>query len=315
MRALLKPCDPGPLALGLLVLAALAVAFAGFEHARLFHRGYASVEIVGPLFILNALGSTVVVLMLVFGRVWLFVLGALSIVVPSLISIYLSHTSGFFGFREGGYGAEMILIVAAEIAATALVVIGGGLAFGACRGAKRLMSAMRAALAAVVVIAMGAAIAGVAMGEAPAESAPAPSPAEIAAAEQRIAAGGTAVRTGRRAFEDAGCDRCHSIAAIGADGKLGPRLDTLDEDTEDIAEAIVDPRDDIVDGYSAELMPTDYAERRGADVVAALARFIATASGVQDDAGQGRGRGRGRGRSGRDGGDDRRGRNGDDDDP
>ena len=133
LRALLKPCDPGAAALSLLALAALAVAVAGFTHARLFHRGYGSVEIVGPLFILNAIGSTVVVLMLVFGRVWLFVLGALSIVVPSLVSIYLSHTSGFFGFREGGYDGEMILIVAAEMVATALAVVGAALSFRRCR--------------------------------------------------------------------------------------------------------------------------------------------------------------------------------------
>jgi hypothetical protein len=132
VRTLLKACDPGPLPRRLLAVAALAVAVAGFEHARLFHRGYESVEIVGPLFILNAIGSTIVVLMLIFGRVWLFVLGAFSIVVPSLMSIYLSHTYGFFGFREGGYDAEMILIVAAEIAATTLAVIGAALAFPRC---------------------------------------------------------------------------------------------------------------------------------------------------------------------------------------
>lgn len=74
VRPLLKACDPGPLPRRVLAVAALAVAVAGFEHARLFHRGYESVEIVGPLFILNAIGSTIVVLMLVFGRVWLFVL-------------------------------------------------------------------------------------------------------------------------------------------------------------------------------------------------------------------------------------------------
>ena len=173
------------------------------------------------------------------------------------------------------------------------------------------MSSVRVALGAVVVIiVMGTAIAGIGMGDAPAESAPAPSPAQIAAAQQRIAAGSAMVRAGRHTFEDAGCDRCHSIAAIGAHGKLGPRLDTLREDTDDIAEALSDPRKDIVDGYPAELMPTDYVERLAPDAIAALARFIAVASGAEDS-GEGRGRGRRRGR--RDGGDEGRGRKGDDD--
>ena len=174
------------------------------------------------------------------------------------------------------------------------------------------MSSVRVALGAVgVVIVMGTAIVGIGMVDAPAESAPAPSPAQVAAAQQRIAEGSAMVRAGRHTFEDAGCDRCHSIAAIGAHGKLGPRLDTLREDTDDIAQAVSDPRKDIVDGYPAELMPTDYAERLAPNAIAALARFIAAASGAEDGAREGRGRGRRHGR--RDGGDDGRGRNGDDD--
>jgi len=137
VRALLKASRPGAPALGLLALAALAVGVAGFEHARLFHRGYDHVEIVGPLFILNAIGSTVVILMLVFQRVWLFVLGALSIVVPSLVSIYVSHTLGFFGLREGGYDDAMTLIISAEIAATVLALGGATAAYLNGRTAAR----------------------------------------------------------------------------------------------------------------------------------------------------------------------------------
>ena len=93
------------------------------------------------------------------------------------------------------------------------------------------------------------------MGEAPAEREPAPSAAQVAAARERIAAGGAEVRRGRALFADEGCDRCHSIAAIGAEGKLGPRLDTLDEDLDDNLESIAEPREDIADGYPEKLMP------------------------------------------------------------
>ena len=128
MRRLLAPARPHPLALRLLALAALCVLAAGFQHARLFHRGYAEVEIVGLLFLMNAIGSTVVVLALVFDRVWLFVLGALSICVPSLVSIALSHSSGFLGFREGGYDADALVIVGTEVAAVVLALPGAVLA-------------------------------------------------------------------------------------------------------------------------------------------------------------------------------------------
>ena len=133
LRRLLEPVRPGPLALGLLALAAVCVLVAGLQHARLYHRGYAEVEIVGLLFFLNAIGSAVVVLTLIFERAWLFVLGALSICGPSLVSIAISHSSGFLGFREGGYDADALIIVAAEVAAVLLALAGAGAAAARAR--------------------------------------------------------------------------------------------------------------------------------------------------------------------------------------
>ncbi len=135
MRRLLAPSRPDPLALALLALAGLCVLAAGFQHARLFHRGYAEVEIVGLLFLMNAIGSMVVVLTLIFERVWMFVLGALSICVPSLISIAISHSSGFLGFREGGYDGDALVIVVAEAAAVVLALAGGAKAAATLRAA------------------------------------------------------------------------------------------------------------------------------------------------------------------------------------
>jgi mono/diheme cytochrome c family protein len=156
------------------------------------------------------------------------------------------------------------------------------------------MIVVRAALAGVVVAGMGCAIAGLGMGTAPAERAAAPGPAEIAAATKRIASGGAPVRRGRELFAGQGCDRCHSIAAVGAGGKLGPRLDTLDEDVDHNRESIVDPRHDIVEGYPSQLMPADFGDRLGDADLQALAAFVTTAAGGHGDGGHGRGRGRGR---------------------
>jgi len=136
MRRLLAPSRPDPVALTLLALAALCVLVAGFQHARLFHRGYAEVQFVGLLFFMNAIGSTAVVLTLIFDRAWMFVLGALSICVPSLVSIAISHSAGFLGFREGGYDGDALVIVVAELAAVALALAGGAKAAAAARGAS-----------------------------------------------------------------------------------------------------------------------------------------------------------------------------------
>ena len=218
MRRLLEPVRPEPLALALLALAALGVLVAGFQHARLFHRGYAEVEIVGLLFFMNAIGSTVVVLTLIASASWMFVLGALSICVPSLVSIAISHSSiGFLGFREGGYDADALVIVAAEVRGGRVRAgrRGGGRRAGAARGGAH--EAVRAPLALVVVASWAARSLGIGMGEAPAEREAAPAAAQVAAARERIAAGGADVRRGRALFDDEGCDRCHAIAAIGAE--------------------------------------------------------------------------------------------------
>jgi cytochrome c551/c552 len=169
---------------------------------------------------------------------------------------------------------------------------------------------MRSVLAALAVLVMGCAIAGIGMGQAAAEEQAAPSPAATAAAKQRIAAGGAAAARGRELFENEGCDACHSIAAVGAEGKLGPRLDSLDDDAGDIAESITEPREDIADDFPDNLMPTDYAQRMSDKDVQALAAFVAAASGAdekRDEGGEESGRGRGRGDSsgrGRGNGDD-----------
>ena len=125
MRRLLAPARLAPVVLAVLALAAMCVLVAGLQHARLYHRGYAEVQIVGVLFLLNAAGSAAVVVTLILGRAWLFVLGALSICVPSLVSIAISHSSGFLGFREGGYDADALIIVVAEVAAVLLALAGG----------------------------------------------------------------------------------------------------------------------------------------------------------------------------------------------
>ncbi len=170
------------------------------------------------------------------------------------------------------------------------------------------MTVVRGALGFVVVVVMGCAIAGIGMGDATAEREQAPSAAQVAAAKQRLAAGGADVQRGRRLFTDEGCDRCHSIAAIGADGKLGPRLDTLDEDVDDNLESIAEPREDTTDGYPEKLMPAIFDDRLDDADLQALAEFVTAASGGEDaqedenddDRGEssGKGRGRGRGRSG-----------------
>jgi mono/diheme cytochrome c family protein len=73
-----------------------------------------------------------------------------------------------------------------------------------------------------------------------------------------------------------GCGSCHTMKAAGTAGTIGPNLDT--ELTADPAaatrESIVDPNKEIVSGYSANIMPTNYATALTKPELDALVNYI-----------------------------------------
>jgi hypothetical protein len=107
----------------LLIVAAAAVGVAGYLHGHLFWDGYAQAGVVGPLFLLNAIASGIVIALLCLGRPLLFALGALAISLGSVVSILISHSTSFFGFAEHRYDSRATAIVVAEIVASVLVVL------------------------------------------------------------------------------------------------------------------------------------------------------------------------------------------------
>lgn len=128
VRSLLAPAEPARPIVVILGLAAVGVGIAGFLHGRLFHEGYSHVAIIGPLFLLNEVSSGVVIALLLLRRPWLFAMGGLGISVGAVVSIVISHTTSLFGFAEHGYDARATIIVAAECAAAALILIALALA-------------------------------------------------------------------------------------------------------------------------------------------------------------------------------------------
>ena len=73
-----------------------------------------------------------------------------------------------------------------------------------------------------------------------------------------------------------GCGSCHTMKAAGTTGTVGPNLDK--ELTADPAsatrESIVDPNKEIVSGYSANVMPTNYGKALTAQEIDALANYV-----------------------------------------
>jgi mono/diheme cytochrome c family protein len=73
-----------------------------------------------------------------------------------------------------------------------------------------------------------------------------------------------------------GCGSCHTMKAAGTSGTIGPNLDK--ELTADPAsatrESIVDPNKEIISGYSANVMPTNYGTALTAQELDALVNYV-----------------------------------------
>lgn len=82
---------------------------------------------------------------------------------------------------------------------------------------------------------------------------------------------------GAQVFASANCGSCHTLAAAGSSGAIGPNLDEALEagKTEEfIEESIIEPEAEIAEGYSAGIMPSNFgallSEQEIADLVAYL---------------------------------------------
>jgi mono/diheme cytochrome c family protein len=73
-----------------------------------------------------------------------------------------------------------------------------------------------------------------------------------------------------------GCGSCHTMKAAGTSGTIGPNLDK--ELTSDPAsatrESIVDPNKEIISGYSANVMPTNYGTALTKQELDALVNYV-----------------------------------------
>jgi cytochrome c oxidase subunit II len=82
--------------------------------------------------------------------------------------------------------------------------------------------------------------------------------------------------SGRAVFVRMGCGSCHTLAAAGSAGGIGPNLDErLGEHTRaSLIAQITAPRSDS-DGF--DMMPTDFGSRMSAGELDSLVRFLLAA--------------------------------------
>jgi cytochrome c oxidase subunit 2 len=103
--------------------------------------------------------------------------------------------------------------------------------------------------------------------------------------EQTTGGGATSTAAGKKAFADNGCGACHTLAAAGSSGTVGPDLDKLKSyakkakmPLEDfIRESIVDPNAYVEKGYPQGVMPGNFNQLPPSTLNALVAYLAASA--------------------------------------
>lgn len=108
------PRPPSPAATALRVLTAAGVLLSADIHLVLYVEGYDTIDVVGPLFLLNAVAGFAIALAVLMWRHWLPLLAALGFGVATLGAFYLSTSVGFFGVNETLGGTQQVLAAVAE---------------------------------------------------------------------------------------------------------------------------------------------------------------------------------------------------------
>lgn len=108
--------------MGVRVLAAVAVLVSAVMHLYLWFEGYRSLEVIGPAFLLNAIGGAVIAVLVLVWAHWIPALLTFGFGASTLGAFVISTTFGLFGVQEQWTGWEVWTSAISEIAA---IVLGG----------------------------------------------------------------------------------------------------------------------------------------------------------------------------------------------
>ena len=99
-------------------LAAAGVMLNAVTHLDLYVAGgFRDLDVIGPLFLLNAIVGLVIGVLMLVWRHWLPLLAAIGFSVATLVAFWISVVWGLFGIKETATGAPQILSQVAEVAA------------------------------------------------------------------------------------------------------------------------------------------------------------------------------------------------------
>jgi hypothetical protein len=99
------------------MLAAAVVLVSAVVHLYLWFDGMRDADVVGPAFMLNAIGGAVIAVLLVTWRHWIPPFLALGFGVSTLTGFLIAATVGLFGVQESWTGWAVWTAAAAEVVA------------------------------------------------------------------------------------------------------------------------------------------------------------------------------------------------------
>jgi hypothetical protein len=103
--------------MALRIMAAVAVAVSAAVHLYLWLDGMRDEDVVGPAFLLNAVGGAVIALLLLGWRHWVPPFLALGFGLSTLTAFMIAATVGLFGVEESWAGWAVWTAAAAEVVA------------------------------------------------------------------------------------------------------------------------------------------------------------------------------------------------------
>ena len=104
-------------AVKLRILAAAAVLVSAAIHLRLWFDVFRHTDVVGPAFMVNAIGGTIIAVLLVTWRHWIPLLLAVGFGASTLGAFIIAATVGLFGVHENWTGWEVWTAAASEVIA------------------------------------------------------------------------------------------------------------------------------------------------------------------------------------------------------
>lgn len=105
------------------VLAAAALLVSAAVHLKLWLDGFRDISVIGPAFLLNAVGGLVIAVLLVTWRHWIPLVLALGFGLSTLGAYLISATVGLFGVHEVWTGVWVITAEVSEVVAIVTSVL------------------------------------------------------------------------------------------------------------------------------------------------------------------------------------------------